>query len=89
MEMEKNNECRGEKLNLNLKVIGAGLCRTGTYSLKEALNMLGYRCYHYSEMLKNNHTDLWVDILSGKSEDWKSIFSGYTATVDMPSILEY
>ncbi|GLJ34737.1 hypothetical protein SUGI_0698980 [Cryptomeria japonica] len=74
---------------LNLKVIGAGLPRTGTTSLKEALTILGFSCHHASEMFKNNHTDLWIDILSSKSDDWKHIFSGYTATLDMPSVAVY
>ncbi|GLJ32263.1 hypothetical protein SUGI_0649340 [Cryptomeria japonica] len=82
-----NLESREEKLNL--KVIGVGLCRTGTYSLRGVLNMLGFPCYHYSEMRKNNQINLWLDILSGKSEDWKSAFSGYMATVDFPSITVY
>ncbi|GLJ29652.1 hypothetical protein SUGI_0584720 [Cryptomeria japonica] len=87
--MEKITECAEEKQNLNLKVIGAGIARTGTYSLKEALNILGFPCYHFSEMLKNNHTDLWLDILSGKSKDLKSVLNGYTATVDFPSVTVY
>ncbi|GLJ32262.1 hypothetical protein SUGI_0649330 [Cryptomeria japonica] len=37
----------------------------------------------------NNQFDLWHNILSGKSEDYKSVFSGYTATVDVPSVTMY
>ncbi|GLJ32260.1 hypothetical protein SUGI_0649310 [Cryptomeria japonica] len=85
--MEKIRECMEEKLNL--EVIGAGLCRTGTSSLREALKILGFHCYHYTEMKKNNQINPWLDILSGKSEGWKSIFSGYTATVSCPSVTVY
>ncbi len=44
-----------------LKVIGAGLGRTGTVSLKVALEQLGFgRCYHMLEMLgQPGQMDLW------------------------------
>lgn len=42
-----------------IKIIGAGWGRTGTSSLREALNTLGFKCYHMTEVSKNpNHTDL-------------------------------
>ena len=39
---------------MTLKIIGAGMGRTGTASLKVALETLGMGlCYHMSEVLKN------------------------------------
>ena len=68
-----------------LKIIGAGMGRTGTASLKVALEALGIgRCYHMTEVLKNPRfvTD-WISAAGGNA-DWATIFSGYSATVDNP-----
>jgi hypothetical protein len=69
-----------------LQVIGAGLGRKGTVSLKVALEQLGFgRCYHMLEMLGNpGHTALWRDIADGKP-DWDTIFDGYGASMDYPA----
>ncbi len=44
-----------------LRVIGAGLGRTGTLSLKTALEELGFsRCYHMTEVLAHpEHVAVW------------------------------
>ena len=69
-----------------LKVIGAGFGRTGTASLKIALEtLLGAPCYHMSEVLgRAGQVDLWLDAAAGKP-DWDAIFNGYAATVDFPA----
>ena len=71
---------------MTLKVIGAGFGRTGTASLKVALEMLfGSPCYHMSEVLGNaGHVDKWLDAANG-IPDWDSIFGNYVATVDFPA----
>jgi hypothetical protein len=68
-----------------LKIIGAGMGRTGTASLKVALETLNIgRCYHMSEVLKNlEYIQYWINAADG-SPDWDKIFSGYSATVDNP-----
>lgn len=70
-----------------IQIIGAGFGRTGTLSLKIALETLGYnKCYHMFEVHQNpSHVDLWVDAVRGKSVDWKALFTGYAATCDWPS----
>ena len=73
-----------------LKVIGAGFGRTGTSSLKEALEVLGFnKCYHMSEMMKNRHADHWDRKARGEDVDWEEIFEGYEATLDWPSTAFY
>ncbi|MEZ5490812.1 MAG: sulfotransferase [Gammaproteobacteria bacterium] len=69
-----------------LKVIGAGFGRTGTASIKIALEtLLGAPCYHMSEVLgRHGHVDLWLDAAAG-NPDWDAIFDGYVATVDFPA----
>jgi hypothetical protein len=68
-----------------LKVIGAGLGRTGTVSLKIALEQLGVgRCYHMLEAIANpGHLELWRQAAEGRP-DWAAIFADYGATVDYP-----
>ena len=69
-----------------LKVIGAGLGRTGTASLKVALEQLGIgRCYHMAEVMQNPEAPgLWVEAAEGRA-DWDKIFAGYGASTDYPA----
>ena len=69
-----------------LQVIGAGLGRTGTMSLKLALERLGLGpCYHMAELMMNpERTPLWIAAADGKP-DWEAIFAGYRSTTDYPA----
>ncbi len=75
---------------MTLNVIGSGFGRTGTMSLKLALEQLGFGpCYHMVEVLKNPQAPgWWVDVADGKP-DWAKIFDGYAATVDWPNATFY
>jgi hypothetical protein len=68
-----------------LKVIGAGLGRTGTLSLKLALEQLGFGpCYHMTEVLMDpSRGSAWVRAADGEA-DWDAIFAGFESTVDYP-----
>lgn len=70
-----------------LKVVGAGLGRTGTKSLKLALErLLGEPCYHMVEVFSHpEHIPMWHAAARGEVVDWSIIFDGYAATVDWPS----
>lgn len=74
-----------------LEVIGAGLGRTGTLSLKTALERLGFdRCYHMVEVLAHpGHADVWDAAARGEAVDWEALFQGYRATVDWPGCSFY
>ena len=69
-----------------LRVIGAGLGRTGTLSLKTALEELGFaKCYHMTDVLAHpEHVVLWDAAARGEPVDWEALFQGYQATVDWP-----
>lgn len=70
-----------------LKVIGAGLGRTGTFTLKTALEMLGFGpCHHMVEVLGDaeRQVPLWNRAVEGGPIDWDEVFAGYNATVDWP-----
>lgn len=75
---------------MTLKVIGAGFGRTGTASLKLALEQVGLGpCYHMTEVFKNPAAaGWWVDAADG-NPDWEKIFAGYSATVDWPNATFY
>jgi Sulfotransferase domain len=70
-----------------LKVVGAGFGRTGTLSLKNALEKIGFGpCYHMTEVFaRPEHVALWHRRAFGHRVDWDEIFGGFRATVDWPS----
>jgi hypothetical protein len=69
-----------------MRVVGAGLGRTGTMSLKLALErLLGEPCYHMFEVFSHlEHTATWHAAFTGEQVDWNSILDGYAAIVDWP-----
>ena len=71
---------------LPLRVVGAGLGRTGTHSLKLALEqLLGAPCYHMVEVLGHPEAvPRWRDAIAGKPR-WDEIYAGYAAAVDWPT----
>lgn len=70
-----------------LSVIGSGFGRTGTKSLKLALEQLGFApCHHMSEVrTAPGQADFWCDIADGKPVDWHAVFADFRAAVDWPS----
>ncbi len=76
---------------MELKVIGAGFGRTGTGSLRDALERLGFaRCYHMSEIMDHpEKTRDWLDASLNQQTDWDEIFDGYQATADWPCCAFY
>jgi hypothetical protein len=72
---------------MGLLVVGAGLPRTGTRSLKEALEiLLNGRCYHMEEVFSNlDHVPVWRRALTGEPTDWNGLLEGYVAAVDWPA----
>lgn len=69
-----------------LRVVGAGLPRTGTTSLKTALErLLGAPCYHMRELIQHrDHVVVWRDAFRGDEPDWDAFLGGYAAGVDWP-----
>jgi hypothetical protein len=74
-------------LDLTLRVVGAGLGRTGTMSLKLALErLLGGPCYHMLEVFpRPDHLAAWHAAAKGTTPDWDTIFEGFVAAVDWPA----
>jgi hypothetical protein len=74
-----------------IKVIGAGFGRTGTLSLKAALEELGFaKCYHMTDVLaRMDDARVWEAAARGEPVDWEALFAGYQATVDWPGCAFY
>ncbi|MDA8044432.1 MAG: hypothetical protein M0Z30_04220 [Actinomycetota bacterium] len=72
---------------MGLKVVGAGLGRTGSHSLKIALeSLLGGTCYHMVELFpRPEHVELWHDAMVGREPDWDAMLADFTAAVDWPA----
>ncbi|MBV8950374.1 MAG: sulfotransferase family protein [Actinobacteria bacterium] len=69
-----------------LRVVGAGLGRTGTHSLKLALEtLLGAPCYHMLEVFEHpEHVPLWQQAVDTGNAPWDELFRDYAAAVDWP-----
>jgi len=69
-----------------LRVIGAGVGRTGTLSLKEALErLLDEPCYHMMEVFGHpEHIPVWHAAARDQPVDWHRLLAGYAASVDWP-----
>ena len=71
---------------MSIKIIGAGLPRTGTNTLKQSLEQLGYKhVYHMKELLVNpDKLHLWKTLDETGDTDWDALYEGYDGTVDFP-----
>ena len=67
-----------------MRLIGAGLGRTGTASLKKALEiLLGGPCYHMLELFERpQDVPVWRRALAGQLPDWHAFFKDYRASLD-------
>ena len=75
-----------------LKVIGAGLPRTGTTTLKAALErLLEAPCHHMSEVPTRPEVDIpaFTAAARGEATDWDALLAGYAAAVDWPTSAFY
>ena len=72
---------------MTLRVVGAGLGRTGTASLQLALQqLLDGRCYHMAETFgRPDDIPVWHRAVLGTSPDWSSFLAEFVATVDWPA----
>ncbi|WP_230880865.1 sulfotransferase family protein [Planomonospora sp. ID91781] len=70
-----------------MRVIGAGFGRTGTLSLKTALERLGFGpCHHMTEVFERpGQARRWLALAEGRPVDWDDLLGGYESCVDWPS----
>ncbi len=77
---------------MTIKVIGAGFGRTGTGSLHDALEILGFiKCYHMFDIVFDDisKANSWINASKGLEINWDSVFEGYQAAVDWPEAAFY
>jgi len=76
---------------MSLEVIGAGFGRTGTASLRRALEILGFGpCYHMFEIRRAPwRAAPWLQVVRGGQADWDRTFEGYRSAVDWPACSFY
>lgn len=69
-----------------LRVVGAGVGRTGSHSLKLALEqLLGGTCHHMVEVFGHpEEVPVWIDAIDGRPVDWDALMQDYKAQVDWP-----
>ena len=75
----------------DLSIIGAGLPRTGTASLKVALEMLGFGPVHHGRecFLHLEQAIVFARALRGERINWRAVLHGYRSTMDAPTCLFY
>src|SRR5271165_5153635 len=71
---------------MSLAVIGSGFGRTGTLSLKNALETLGFGpCHHMEEVFGHpEQVTHWQAVAAGGTVSWDTVFAGYRSQVDWP-----
>jgi Sulfotransferase domain len=71
---------------MEMRVVGAGVGRTGTHSLKLALEqLLGTPCHHMVECFgQPDQINGWTDAIEGRSVDWSELLAKFGAIVDWP-----
>ena len=74
-----------------LQVIGAGLPRTGTSSLKAALELLGFGpCHHMAHLLDEPQRAIqFLRAFDGYQVDFRKLMKGYGSTLDAPTVVFY
>lgn len=76
---------------MSLKILGVGAPRTGTSSLKVALEILGFgKCAHMQELFADPvKTAQWVEFFETGRVDYADLFAGYQSSTDFPGCLRY
>src|SRR3954469_22172404 len=72
-----------------IQVVGAGVGRTGTHSLKLALEqLLGGSCHHMVEVvISPDQMTAFTAAIDGEDVDWNVVLADYSAVVDFPAAM--
>ena len=71
-----------------MKVIFAGLSKTGTKTMASALRILGYNCYDFMENYEHLYDD-WMKLMcdGGDTEDIRRMLKDVDAVTDIPACI--
>ena len=71
---------------MSLSVIGAGFGRTGTASMKMALEMLELGpCHHMKDVSTPEQNSYWLAAAEGQKMNWDQVFEGFGSCIDWPA----
>ena len=71
---------------MSLSVIGAGYGRTGTASMKMAMEQLGLGpCHHMKEVNTPEQESYWMAATEGEEMAWDQVFEGFGSCIDWPA----
>ncbi|XP_032221795.2 uncharacterized protein LOC5520812 [Nematostella vectensis] len=71
-----------------MKIIGAGLPKTGTKSLASALMHLGYNVHDHPEQIQF-HCDEYIAAFEGQMPNFEEMYANVDATTDLPASIFY
>lgn len=76
---------------MSIQIIGAGFPRTGTTTLKQALQILGYNdTYHFKDLIAHpKNLKFWKELEATGTTNFDILFDGFKATVDFPGYPYY
>jgi hypothetical protein len=71
---------------MSLQIIGPGFGRTGTRSLKAALELLGFDPCHHMQTLFADPAQLafWKTLAAGGTVNWHEVFADFRSQIDWP-----
>ncbi|KAJ7161892.1 P-loop containing nucleoside triphosphate hydrolase protein [Mycena crocata] len=89
---------RGASRTVPMKVLVLGFCRTGTASMRKALETLGYNDTHHMQAVLVNplEVDMWTEAVKAKfsgvgkpygREEWDELLGHCQAVTDLPAIM--
>ncbi|KAJ7457748.1 hypothetical protein FB451DRAFT_1047209 [Mycena latifolia] len=89
---------RGASRTVPMKVLALGFCRTGTASMRSALETLGYKDTHHMQTVLANpiEVEMWTEAVDAKffgkgkpygREEWDQLLGNCQAVTDAPAIL--
>jgi len=74
---------------MSLSVIGTGLSRTGTTTLRKVLEELGFSpCYNSTELfIRPRGIEFWEGLEQGEEVDFENFFSNYNGIIGFPGYI--
>ncbi|KAH7436259.1 hypothetical protein KP509_05G010700 [Ceratopteris richardii] len=86
----KHQRTRSPGQRKGLQAILCGFSRTGTMSLMNALDILGFPCFHGSHLAKPSIGDLFMKAFTNENpKDWIKLLDGYASIADFPAFSSY
>jgi hypothetical protein len=88
-KLQKFGERFDKGVKMSLVVIGTGLSRTGTTTIRKVVEELGFGpCYHSTDLfIRPRGIEFWEALEKGNKVDFEEFFSQYNAIIGFPGYL--